>query len=239
MQKMVGPSDSSSTDQLEFTSLQLDVQMMQKNREQNRLEFDELRDFVHDNFQSLHKTLGDLQSYLSTFISAFPKPREVQPIPQDVPQASTIAHTTRGTVNKFQDARQSPAIVGSATLVDKNTGKELNLDGTHKLPYKHPHFVENRQSNVEVKTQTAAHQVGPAQHVINMEEEQGDGLNAHLDRRFGIANRELAQDNRRVETLVKPAKYNIPKFDGTSTDSWTQTIEMYFVAARTPLEQKN
>ena len=53
-----------------------------------------------------------------------------------------------------------------------------------------------------------------------------------------MANREWLQDNRRVHTLVKPAKYNIPEFDGPNTNSWIQTIEMYFEAARTPLEQK-
>lgn len=31
---------------------------------------------------------------------------------------------------------------------------------------------------------------------------------------------------------------NIPGFDGSGTDSWIQTIEMYFEAARTPTELK-
>ena len=37
---------------------------------------------------------------------------------------------------------------------------------------------------------------------------------------------------------VKPAKMNIPKFDGTDVDSWIQTIELYFDSARTPLDSR-
>lgn len=219
MAKVVAPTDSSSTDQLEFTSLQLDVQLLQKNREGDRVEFDEFRDYVHDNFHNLQKSLGDLQGTLSTFISGFPKVREVQPNPQEVPQASVIAHTPQGPVNKFQDAQQSPVTVGSATLVDKNSGKELNLDGTLKLPYRHPHFADNKQATTEAKNPVAAHQVPPGQQVTNLEQDQGEGQNAHLDRRFGTANRDWPPENRRVHTLVKPAKYNIPEFEGTNTDS--------------------
>jgi hypothetical protein len=37
---------------------------------------------------------------------------------------------------------------------------------------------------------------------------------------------------------IKPAKMNIPEFGGIDVDSWLQTIEIYFDAARTPLEQR-
>lgn len=55
---------------------------------------------------------------------------------------------------------------------------------------------------------------------------------------MAIGAREAVLDNRRALALVKPAKYNIPEFEGTGTDSWIQTVELYFKAARTPLEQK-
>ena len=82
---MANPGDSCSTDQLEFNSLQLDVQLLQKNREQDKLEFEEFRDYVHTNFSSVQKTLADLQGTLSGFLSGFPKPRENPPNPMDVP----------------------------------------------------------------------------------------------------------------------------------------------------------
>lgn len=55
---------------------------------------------------------------------------------------------------------------------------------------------------------------------------------------MGNQQRDQVQDNRRSLATVKPAKYNILEFDENGTDSWIQTIEMYFGAARTPAEQK-
>lgn len=231
---MTGSGDSSSTDQLEFTSLQLDVQLLQKNREQDRVEFEEFREYVQANFQSVQKSLGDLQGSLSNFISGFPKPREAPHNPLDMPQASAVANTLQGPAQRFQDPLKSPDTVGSATLVDKHTGKELNLDGSNKHPYRHPHFAD-KQLPQDAKSQPAAAQ---NQQVVHLEQEQREGLTTSLDRRVGTPQRDMGQDNRRQLTLVKPAKYNIPEFDGVGTDSWIQTIEMYFEAARTPMEQK-
>ena len=47
-----------------------------------------------------------------------------------------------------------------------------------------------------------------------------------------------AMENRRPAPPVKPAKMNIPEFSGVDADSWIQTIETYFDAARTPLDQR-
>lgn len=142
---MTRPSDSSSTDQLEFHSLQLDVQLLQKNREQDRLEFDEFREYVQENFQSVQKSLGDLQGSFSNFLSGFPKPREVPPNPMEVPQASGDNNNTlKGPALKPEEAYHTPVTVGSATLVDMQTGRELNLDGSNKVPYRHPHFATTK-----------------------------------------------------------------------------------------------
>lgn len=42
---------------------------------------------------------------------------------------------------------------------------------------------------------------------------------------------------KRLQPIVKPAKFNIPEFDGKDGDSWIQQVGQYFEAARTPLEQ--
>ncbi|VAH61656.1 unnamed protein product [Triticum turgidum subsp. durum] len=76
------------------------------------------------------------------------------------------------------------------------------------------------------------------QQITQLEQEQAEEQVQQIAGRGGNAQRDQVQDNRRPLTLVKPAKYNIPEFDGSGTDSWIQTIEMYFEAARTPLEQK-
>ncbi|KAE8798259.1 hypothetical protein D1007_26555 [Hordeum vulgare] len=39
--------------------------------------------------------------------------------------------------------KEAPVVVGSAMLRD-HTGKELNLDGTNKVPYTHPNFTNNK-----------------------------------------------------------------------------------------------
>ena len=136
------------------------------------------------------------------------------------------------------DGLQTPPTAGSVTLVDKHTGKELNLDGSTKIPYRHPHFADNKLPPLDARATTAIPQTGNMQQIIHLEQEQGEEQAQQLTGRGGNAQRDQVQDNRRPLTLVKPAKYNIPEFDGSGTDSWIQTIEMYFEAARTLLEQK-
>uniref|UniRef100_A0ACD6AK38 Uncharacterized protein n=1 Tax=Avena sativa TaxID=4498 RepID=A0ACD6AK38_AVESA len=65
-------------------------------------------------------------------------------------------------------------------------------------------------------------------------EPQGEGNMIHSRQRATQAN----LDMRRGIPAVKPAKMNIPEFDGTNVDSWLQTIELYFDSARTPLENR-
>ena len=132
--------------------------------------------------------------------------------------------------------QQQQKTVGNATLQD-NHGKELNLYGTPKAPYRHPNFghaqpiVENRDTL-------------PLQ-LVNQEIQNmaiGDMGNNEEGDRQGIhqRNRALVQQNdtRRNSPAVKPAKMNIPEFEGLDADSWIQVIEQYFDAARTPLEQR-
>ena len=171
---MTGPTDSSSTSNLEMQSLQLDVQTLQRNREQDRQDFKDFRDHVQDNFQSMQKTLGELQGTLKKFISGFSKPRETPPIHQDIPQGSGQNHTPQGPVLRPVDGLQTPPTAGSVTLVDKHTGKELNLDGSTKIPYRHPHFADNRLPPHDARATTAIPQAGNMQQIIQLEQEQGE-----------------------------------------------------------------
>ena len=187
---MAAPGNSSSTDHLEFTSLQLDVQLLQMNRDQDRMEFDEFREYVQTNFGSVQKSLADLQGTLSGFLSGFPKPKENPPNPMDVPQASAMINTPQGPVQRGQDQFKSPHTVGSATLVDKHTGKELNLDGSLKHPYRHPHFSGKQQPPDAISQPTA----NPPQQILQLDPEQRD---ANVDRRLGTP-----QDNRDRKSVV-------------------------------------
>lgn len=112
------------------------------------------------------------------------------------------------------------------------------MDGSNKIPYRHPHFTENKNPTTEARATAAGTQALIVQPVIQLDQEHAEDQAQQQERRVGTGQRELVQDNRRPLAVVKPAKYNIPEFEGIGTDSWIQTIEMYFDAARTPPEQK-
>lgn len=234
---MTGPTDSSFSDRLEWQSLQLDIKILQQNRESDRHDFEVFQEHMTTSFGSLQNTLGELKSTLSNFIAGFPKPRENPPNPQEVAQGSGAHNTPQGPAVNLQDAYHTPVTAGSATLVDKQTCKELNLDGSNKVPYRHPHFAANKNIPPEARPPTASPPATNGQQLILNDQGQHD--QAHqMEGRGGMGTRDPVPDNRRPLALVKPAKYNIPEFDGFGTVSWIQTIELYFEAARTPLERK-
>ncbi|KAE8767287.1 hypothetical protein D1007_61379 [Hordeum vulgare] len=51
-----------------------------------------------------------------------------------------LVHSTPPSVQGQE--KEAPVVVGSAVLRDHNE-KEINLDGTSKLPYRHPNFTTN------------------------------------------------------------------------------------------------
>lgn len=117
---MGGPTSSTNTSQLELQSLQLDVQSLQSNREADRQECLDFREHVNNNFQSIQKTLGDLQTSLSQFITTLPDPRTNPPSTPEVAQGSGQNATPQGTLH-------TPPTADSAALQDVLSGKELNL----------------------------------------------------------------------------------------------------------------
>lgn len=137
-------TNSTEMNQMELQSLQLDVKTLQQNRKVDKQEFLEFRDHVTTNFQSLQKTLGDLQTSLSQFITSLPKPRELPPGTPDVAHGSGQNTTHQGPLKHPVEGLQTPLTVGSAILQDLQTGKELHLDGSSKTPYRHPHFAQNK-----------------------------------------------------------------------------------------------
>lgn len=131
---MGGENDSLSTQSLEFRSLQLDVKTLQQNRELDRQKFLDFREHVSSNFQSVQKSLGDLQQALTNFISTFPQPREHPPSNPDVLPVANPNSTPQGALKQPGEIFHSPVTVGSAVLHDLQTGRELQLDGSTKFP---------------------------------------------------------------------------------------------------------
>jgi hypothetical protein len=116
-------------------------------------------------------------------------------------------------------------------------GKDLNLDGTPKLPYRHPNFGNVTTIIPEQhQKQDNTHRLANAlTYQVSLGDVPEDG-NAGLQRQRPTTPHQ--QENRRGITTVKPAKMHILEFDGKDVDSWIQTIEMYFDSARTPLDQR-
>jgi hypothetical protein len=64
------------------------------------------------------------------------------------------------------------------------------------------------------------------------DEEEPEWEHQHYNARF------RGPEPRSLQPVVKPAKLNIPEFDGTDPDSWFQTIEQYFDSSRTALDNR-
>ena len=212
---MGNTGDSSDTGMLELQSLQLDVQTLQKHREEDMVEFLALSETVKKNIASIQKNFISIQS---NFERLFADRNTEEGEDSLVGNSSSHPHTPPNPVHmSAPSVQQQQKTVGNATLQD-NQGKELNLDGTPKAPYRHPNFghaqpiVENRDSlplqlvNQEIQNM-AISDMG--------NNEEGDRQGIHQ------RNRALFQQNdtRRNSPAVKLAKMNIPEFDGMDADS--------------------
>lgn len=92
---------------------------------------------------------------------------------------------------------EAVVVVGSVVLRD-NAGKELNLDGTVKTPYRHPNFASNKIDN---------HHTNGQQQQLPMQQAEMGTIEEWPD---GQRHRQFApNDSRRPILTVKPAELNI------------------------------
>lgn len=131
--------------------------------------------------------------------------------------------------------KQHPPAVGTATLRDQH-GKELNLDGTAKVPYRHPNFGHPRADQATAGGHAAAGAQGTQQAPVQLEELEAEH---ELEANFQRSRPATPIDCRRNVLTVKPAKLNLSEFEGDDPDSWIQNLEQYFSAARTPVEHRS
>lgn len=103
----------------------------------------------------MQKSLGELQQSLTNFISTFPQPREVPPSNPDVLLGASTNTTPQCPARQPGEVLHTPVTAGYAVLHDFNTGKELQLDGSSKAPYRHPHFSQNKQVQTALETRLA------------------------------------------------------------------------------------
>lgn len=230
---MADDGKSQTTDGLQMTSILLGVQTLQRQRKEDKQEFLDFTKSVREDFLNIQTNFANVQNNFERMFAA----RKVDTLAQSLAAQSSSSHETASS-HTVKPAVIQTKTVGNQVLHDMQ-GKELNLDGTPKSPYRHPHFGE---------VTTAVHESLPKGKLVQQEqnaelmqleyEEDADnkknGVNTLINR-----NRGLGQQNelRRNIPSVKPSKKNIPEFDGHDVDSWIQKIEIYLMLPE-PLQTK-
>lgn len=110
-------------------------------------------------------------------------------------------------------------------MLHDSNGKEKNLDGSTKTPYRHPNHAANKQDQIQILQ------------IQDLQDEENDD-NYRRGTSKGKEGRPNTPEFRKNSLTVKPAKLNIAEFEGIDADSWIQNIEQYFDSARTPLDQR-
>ena len=247
-------SESEDTGQLEISSLQLDMKTLQSDRESDRKEFVEFCDTVQSNFSNIETNFSAIQANFERLFAAVPLTPAVEPQTQDPAAILNPAAESPGQGSVQMPSPKRPTFqhnpitrpltapgnlnsqpIGAGKLYD-HTGKEVNLDGTPKVPYHHPHYglMHNPGHLQQQRIEQAAMANQQAQQVENLDDDSDCGAKRYNNRQRHHQNMEL----RRLHPVVKPAKLNIPEFDGEDADSWIQTLEQYFDSSRTPLDQR-
>ncbi|XP_040249281.1 uncharacterized protein [Aegilops tauschii subsp. strangulata] len=225
--------ETQDTDMLELESLQLDIKTLRQDREEDRKELYHFTESVNKNFASIQRNFKKIQSTLQKLATEQSGEEEDEDDERPDPlsgHGSTAIPPGRPKQlpnNQLATDKQDPATGGSAMLVDKTTGRELNLDGTPKGPYRHPNHAANKQEFHTPQQQ----QVQGVQHLRTVEE--FPEAEVRRDR-----HRPYTPEIRRNILSVKPTKLNIAEFEGLDADSWIQNIEQYFSTSRTSIEQR-
>ncbi|KAE8771803.1 hypothetical protein D1007_56250 [Hordeum vulgare] len=100
-------------------------------------------DKIQDNFKKLLMDHGSEEEQLerSEHGSAERKVDEVHSPVIPAGRPKQLVNFTPPSVHGQE--KEAPVVVGTTVLRD-HTGKELNLDGTNKAPYRHPNFTNKK-----------------------------------------------------------------------------------------------
>lgn len=222
---MAPPEDSENSVALELASLQLDVKTLQRYRDVDKKEFAEFAQLVQANFVELQNNFTCIQANFAKFFTT--TANVILDTHEDEDEELQAATPGQGS-NTLQDKQQAPT--GKGKLFDEN-GRELNMDGTLKVPYRHPNAAGQPCAKDTKHDQQIQAQTQIMKHAQETEEGGFDG-------RRNRARPLFQQEVRRNTMAVKPAKYNIPEFEGEDADAWIQQIEQYFESSRTPTDQR-
>jgi hypothetical protein len=150
-------SGSDNTEVLELKSLQLDVLTLQRQREEDRRDFLEFTQNVAENFQKMQDNFSTIQANFAKFFSSRAEGGQAVASPdKEIPSGtgSNIPLLPRTNADNAQQQqapvkgpRPQTAPPGSGRLFDHN-GRELHLDSTPKLPYRHPNALYKPEDQV-------------------------------------------------------------------------------------------
>ena len=154
---MTGHADSGSTAELQFESLELDIKTLQRDREEDRKEFQQFQAIVNRNFATMQKNFDKIQdNFRRLLLESEPAQEEGMEGQGSVQMKDNQVNSPRvapGRPTQLQaptppsmamPEKGAPLPIGTAVLRDR-TGKELNMDGTPKVPYRHPHYGQNKE----------------------------------------------------------------------------------------------
>jgi hypothetical protein len=132
MEKEIASQD---TGMLQLESLQLDIQMLQKYREEDKTEFNDFATMLQSNFHSIQNNFTNIQANFEKLFAT----RKAKELEQTGHTPETPPNHGVNSAHSFSNPAMVNKAVGTCTLHDMQ-GKDLNLDGTPKLPYRHPNF---------------------------------------------------------------------------------------------------
>ncbi|KAE8782829.1 hypothetical protein D1007_43772 [Hordeum vulgare] len=153
---MTGQVDSIVTAYLHLASLELDIKTMQNNREEDRKKYHEFRTMVNKNFVTVQGNFDKIEDNFRKLLmdhgseeqlehsqqgSAKKKVEEVNSLVVPASRPKQLVHFTPPLVHGQEKEAQ---VVVVTAMLRGHTGKELNLDGTNKSPYRHPNFTSNK-----------------------------------------------------------------------------------------------
>ncbi|KAI4989305.1 hypothetical protein ZWY2020_036622 [Hordeum vulgare] len=146
------------TADLQLASLELDIKTLQNSREEDRREFQEFRTMVSKNFVTMQGNFDNIQENFRKLLmdqgaeeeqhehseegSAQKRVEEVHSPVFPAGRPKQLVNCTPPSVQGHE--KEVPVIVGGTAVLRDHTGKELNLDGSTKAPYRHPNFTSNK-----------------------------------------------------------------------------------------------
>lgn len=225
---MAGVAESATTADLQLESLELDLKSLRQERDEDRKEFHQFQATVNKNFITMQKFFDKIQDNFRRLLLD-PDPGKDDAADHASVQGAAVQKDNPGGSPMVAPGRPKQLVadtppsvtmpekaavggIGTAVLRDQ-TGRELNMDGTLKQPYRHPNFGINKAEGMG--------QNAMAVHAVQGEELQEiEGYDNNYRRRVSTP-----MDSRRSPLTVKPAKLNMVEFEGDDPESWIQNLE--------------